>query len=287
MTDRAIDKSGSGALTVGSRLRQAREAKGWSLEQVSRSTKIHLNVLTAIEADRASETINPVYLKGFLKTYARHLGEDETALLSALPNTNTSPLPRPAPSTPRPAATARAPVADAVGLIGSGLRRVPWRALGLVVTVFVVLGTGVRWFTSHAHRAPHQPLRAVAASAPTTKTPGRAATKKKTAPVAAVIKPKSPAPKAGAPGAAHDGVRLTVDVRSMTWMQVMADGAVIFQQVLQPGAHETWLAKHEMTLWLGDAGGVSLELNGRMLGVPGKRGEVLRGLRITPEGMQR
>ena len=102
MAEPAANQRGAAA-SVGQRLRQAREAKGLSLEQVSRVTKIHLNVLTAIEADRAARTISPVYLKGFLKTYARYLGEDDTALLASVPSSESVPSRPATPPPPRPA----------------------------------------------------------------------------------------------------------------------------------------------------------------------------------------
>lgn len=86
---------------------------------------------------------------------------------------------------------------------------------------------------------------------------------------------------------AGEPVRLTMRVQSMTWMRVTADGVIVAQQVLSAGARETWLARQEIIVWLGDAGGVTLELNGRPLGSPGKRGEVVRALRITAQGIQR
>ena len=287
MAEQTTNQSGATA-SVGERLRRAREAKGFSLEQVSRVTKIHVNVLTAIEADRAAQTISPIYLKGFLKTYARHVGEDETALLASVPAPQNAPVrPTVTPPTPRARAAATRPAAaEAMQRVTDVLARVPWRSVGAAVGVVLLLWFGVRFIRTHR---PH-PAPALVRAAPTPTTPdkttGKTSTKKtKTASaVTKTAKKKSPASKIAA---AVDGVRLTVHVQSMTWVQVMADGAVIFQQVLQPGAQETWLAKHEVTLWLGDAGAVSLELNGRPLGVPGKHGEVLRGLRITPQGMQR
>ncbi len=286
MAELTTNTSG-GASTPGQRLRQAREAKGLSLEQVSRSTKIHLNVLTAIEADRA-QTISPIYLKGFLKTYARHLGEDEAALLALLSTGPTGSAPARA-STPLPrhtAAAKRPAAAETTRRLANGLSRVPWRVVGTAVGVVLALWFGARWVRAHGHRPAPATARVASMPAPFKKLPAK---KVAAAPATAKAAKKKPtAHKAAAAGpAVSDGVHLTVQAQSLTWVQVMADGAVIFQQVLQPGARETWLAKQEITLWLGDAGGVSLELNGRPLGVPGKRGEVLRGLRITPNGMQR
>lgn len=278
-------------MTVGARLRQRRQAKGLSLEEVSRATKIHLNVLTLIETDRASASLNPVYLKGFLKTYGGYLGEDVPALLALLPAPPSVPA-RPAVAVGRAASgkppAARAAAAAVRGL-AHGLRRLPWRPVAAAAAVLAVLWAGGARLGAMRRRTPRTPPPASsAANAPVKSQPPRATPRKRASaqtPATAVTKQKTPA--APTATAAGEPIRLTMRVHAMTWMQVKADGVVVAQQVLQPGARETWLAHRDITLWLGDAGGVSLELNGRPLGVPGKRGEVVRALRVTAAGIQR
>ena len=265
--------------TVGEQLRRAREAKGLSLEQISRATKIHLNTLTAIEEDRAAAALSPIYLKGFIKTYSRHIGLNAEPLLAALAPSPHSAPPAP-PVAPRPAAQ-HVPTARALDAVVDRLQQVPWRALGIAaVVLLLVIGVG-RWRSSRRPRRVAAPAATVAASK---RMP--ATSRQHTATPVKTSKPAKP-PRGAAASSREEGVRLTVSVESMTWMQVMADGVVIFQQVLQPGARETWLARKEITLWLGDAGGVSLDVNGRQLSAPRKRGEVVRGLRITSQGIQR
>jgi cytoskeletal protein RodZ len=66
--------------TIGEQLRAARHARQLSLEDVTRVTKIKLDVLERLEADAFTELGAPMYVKGFLKLYAMHLGLDATAL---------------------------------------------------------------------------------------------------------------------------------------------------------------------------------------------------------------
>ncbi|HQT44444.1 MAG TPA: helix-turn-helix transcriptional regulator [Candidatus Micrarchaeota archaeon] len=61
--------------TAGSRLKKIRQERGLSLEDVQKKTKIHLNVLRAIEGDSISD-LSPIYLKGFIKIYCTSLGLD-------------------------------------------------------------------------------------------------------------------------------------------------------------------------------------------------------------------
>ena len=71
-------------MTLGARLQQARKARKLSLADVTRQTKIQGWVLETLEADRVPEQMSPIYVKGFLSTYARFLHLDPAPLLAEL-----------------------------------------------------------------------------------------------------------------------------------------------------------------------------------------------------------
>jgi cytoskeletal protein RodZ len=60
--------------TVGSFLRHAREAKAMSVEEISRTTRVPSSSVERIESDRFDELPGEVFVRGFLKSYARALG---------------------------------------------------------------------------------------------------------------------------------------------------------------------------------------------------------------------
>ena len=57
--------------TVGSFLRQLRESKSLSVEEISRATRVPASSVERIEADRFDELPGEVFVRGFLKSYAR------------------------------------------------------------------------------------------------------------------------------------------------------------------------------------------------------------------------
>ncbi len=59
---------------LGDMLRDAREAKGASLVEAERATKIRQKYLAALEEDNISALPSPVYARGFLRNYAVYLG---------------------------------------------------------------------------------------------------------------------------------------------------------------------------------------------------------------------
>ncbi|MEO8206255.1 MAG: helix-turn-helix domain-containing protein [Chthoniobacterales bacterium] len=61
-------------LSLGAILAQAREAKGVSLEQAARDTKIRASQLRDMEKDNISHFAHPSYARLFLRDYAKYLG---------------------------------------------------------------------------------------------------------------------------------------------------------------------------------------------------------------------
>ncbi|MBE3574082.1 MAG: DUF4115 domain-containing protein [Firmicutes bacterium] len=66
---------------VGSLLRAEREKKGWSLEQVSRDLHMSKRYAQALEENQFSVIPGEVYVRGFLRLYAGHLGLDPEATI--------------------------------------------------------------------------------------------------------------------------------------------------------------------------------------------------------------
>ncbi|MFZ5894072.1 MAG: helix-turn-helix domain-containing protein [Myxococcota bacterium] len=60
--------------SVGQFLREQREERGMSVEEVSRATRVPVSSVERIESDRFDELPGEVFVRGFLKSYARALG---------------------------------------------------------------------------------------------------------------------------------------------------------------------------------------------------------------------
>lgn len=61
---------------TGERLKRFREERGVSLREIAAVTKVSVRYLEYIEADRHALLPAPVYLRGFLREYAREVGLD-------------------------------------------------------------------------------------------------------------------------------------------------------------------------------------------------------------------
>ncbi len=67
---------------IGHILREARENKGLTLEDVQSETRINVRYLSALESGNYDALPTPVHVRGFLRNYARHLGLDPQPLLA-------------------------------------------------------------------------------------------------------------------------------------------------------------------------------------------------------------
>lgn len=68
--------------TVGEILKETREAKFYSLEEVEKATKIRIELLVSLEADDYSKLPPPTFVQGFIKNYAKFLHLDQEKLLA-------------------------------------------------------------------------------------------------------------------------------------------------------------------------------------------------------------
>jgi hypothetical protein len=71
-------------------------------------------------------------------------------------------------------------------------------------------------------------------------------------------------------------LRLQFQVDQECWISVTADGLHLVSRILQPGESATYEAENRFYLILGNAGGVSLQINGKPARSLGKPGEVIR-----------
>ncbi|TAJ18895.1 MAG: helix-turn-helix domain-containing protein [Dehalococcoidia bacterium] len=93
------------ATRLGEVFRNERTRRGVSLQDAERTTRINRVYLEAIEEGRLEAMPAPVYVRGFVRLYARFLGLDPVAAVEAIPEG----LPRPAGLEPMPGMRRNAP----------------------------------------------------------------------------------------------------------------------------------------------------------------------------------
>jgi len=143
--------------------------------------------------------------------------------------------------------------------------------------------------TSPAEPAPLLSSPAPSASPPEAdQVPPSASPSAESPPVAVAPQAEPPAAAASrveAPGRALH--RLGVQAKAKTWLHVTIDDQPMKRLFLRPGQAVEWSAEQGFTLSLGNAGGVKLTLDGQALPPLGKAGQMVRNIRLpSPRGGQ-
>ncbi|MCU0784062.1 MAG: helix-turn-helix domain-containing protein [Verrucomicrobia bacterium] len=138
--------------TVAEQLRSAREARKLTVYQVAETTKIRTDHIRALEDGNFDVFAAPVYIRGFVRTYATLLKLDVPQVMSGLEGelALTEKFSEP-PSLSKPPRG----VLDFLTLL---LSRLDWRKTGLVLGALVVVGLGVGIFAAWRHYRTRDPL---------------------------------------------------------------------------------------------------------------------------------
>jgi cytoskeleton protein RodZ len=268
---------------LGDLLRQTRESRGWTIAQVETATRISGRQLEALESANLSALPAPVFTRGLVRSYAKHLGlsqvEAEELLLKEEARQETVGVMPPVTARPtfggEPSSLLRlALIVLLLGVVGG----VAYSVLPRYRTLMAASGdlVGVVSAASPSPAPAVAPPTAVLATPTTLPT----ATARPTVPATATV-PPSPtlAPPAAATATAAAGIRgVTVEARATgrVWAQAEADGQVVFSGILQTSEKKTWKADRRIVLHVGNAGLVDVTYNGQVLGHLGPEGEVVK-----------
>jgi len=242
----------SGAFqTLGERFREAREARGLSLSDVSEQIRIRSLYLAAIEEENWSAIGAPVYVRGFLRTYARFLGLDPEEAVGEFGRTLGS-----------PAATGGDFSDEETG------RRRRWGSMlvGLAATIAVLLVAFVVYNELTMRRGGVTVVQA-------TPTPSASPAASQT-PAAASPAPSVQTPGAGPVAARGGGNSIALVLSAPSWLRVTVDGNVSMEGTFPAGTSKTFHGKSALVR-IGNAGGVEIYVDGKDVGKLGKPGDVV------------
>ena len=82
---------------IGRALRTARQKRGMTLEEASRQTRVRTDYLEALEQEWFEALGSDVYVRGFLRSYAKYLGLNHEKVIAAYERAYGRPKPGPAP----------------------------------------------------------------------------------------------------------------------------------------------------------------------------------------------
>jgi cytoskeleton protein RodZ len=268
--------------SVGAYLRQLRETRGVSLEEIARVTRVSSSYLHALEADDFSALPEPVFTRGFVRSYCQTLGETPDEALALYEGRPEGPGSAAAPA-PR-AATARATSAAA-----HATTELASRNRGPVLVSFILLVVlGVALFAVtlalQSGRETSEERRGARGTTPTA--PPASAGRATDGPSSGAT--STPASGAGgaaglAGGTQFNGYRLVARAVETTWIRVRTEEGRTTEETIPAGQSREWFSTKPFTLTVGNAGGLKLEVNGRAIPPLGPSGVVIPRLVLPTE----
>jgi len=277
---------------VGEQLRQARLAKGISLEDIALETRISSRYLLALERDDYDQLPGAIFSRNFARQYARCVGMDERLLEQALERSLPKPPEVPVEQLLQSNSVIRvAPLTESLNFDPSTWRRARWSTVALIA----VLGAGsaayMGWqelpgIFQEARKAARQQQEEAARALPP---PPPAAATQAAEPVANPVVPASTGEAEAAVGAtisiSANGMAVEVVASESTWVSVSANGKKVWSGILNANEKRTIEGVENAKLIVGNAGGIQILTNGKSIGEIGPRGQV-RVVILSPEGNQ-
>jgi len=273
-------------MTVGERLREAREAQSMTIGDIARRTFIQPKFLQAIEEGNFGMIPGP-QRRFFVRDYARVVGLDPDSLIAEIPDAPPPPTTIPEPMTsggwtppePPPDAERRRRDRFKPMAFGDDRRRstnmVNW-VIAAAVVLLLLVGGYLLFKDDLSDSGPKGQNR------PT-------ATDNSGSPTEIISAPGDDSAGATIDSTSNVGDSLTLigTATAQVWFSIVMDGGPSETGTLDSGTVKTWRAMNTFKLSLGNAGGLELTLNDKPLGTLGPRRTIIRDQVIDANGVRR
>lgn len=252
---------------IGARLRRAREQRGLSLRDAANRTRLSIVMLEAIEQNDFERLPGGMFRKAYVRTLAAEVGLDPDELASEYVARFEPPPEASAPPPPR-----LAPPLDRY------LRPSPSPLRGFVMLAALACG----WFMLRPGSVPMAvpvappAVEVMMAGVPPLSSRDGASSASEPVALRHAIAAKTTTP----------AVRLEMDISGPCWVSAEADGARVVYRLMAPGDHLVLEAQHSLSLRVGNAGVVTVSINGAARRSLGRHGEVA-DLHVTAENVDR
>ena len=250
-------------MDVGILLRNARERRRLSIEDLSAATRIPVTVLRAIEAGDFARVPGGIFARGFLRAYAREVGLDPEEVVAHY--VAGAERERDAERGTADLATTAVAAADtAAAMPRRRAAQLAWLAAAAVA--WIVIARGLATGPPPADTPLAEPPK-----------PGLIAG----SPVSGALSPPVLAAADAPVGTAGRALRIQIEPVGDCWVEAAADGHPAVYRLMRAGEREALDVDAELVLRVGDPGAFAYEINGRpgrVLGAPSTPVTV----RITP-----
>lgn len=241
-------------MTVGAQIKQARIAAGLSVADVAAKVRLRNSVLVAIEIDNFNPCGGEVYARGHVRSIATVLGMNVDELMVDFG------------LQVQPAASA---LGEMVNMLQPAKRTLPWAPIMAAAAVVIAGVVGFSLFVGGKNPvASSQDTSTIASTSASTSAGSVSADQSKA----------SALPSASeATALITDDVTVVITaVSDSSWIAITSDsGTQLFTGILKKGSTKEFHDPQHLRVVIGNAGAVTLAVNGKKLGTPGGSREVL------------
>src|SRR5688572_24675257 len=251
---------------IGARLRRAREHRRWSLADVARRTKLPIAVLQAIERNDFASLPGGMFRKAYVRTLAVEVGLDPNEIAADYCALFEPPIESPVLSRP-------------VGLEQKLIDQLAPSRRRPIVTLMVLAAPAAVWFMLQSGTMKSEvTLDDVASEL-------AAAVPRGTSMTLTADRPRDAAPTAIAAQATTTvPLRIAVAATGWCWVAADTDGERVMYRLMEPGERVVLEGQRMIGLRLGDAGSVTLSINGGASRSFGGDTQVVE-LQVTPDNV--
>ncbi len=258
--------------SIGSILKEARNKKSVTLEEVYAKTKIHPRVLQLLEDEKFDKLPSPLFVKSFLKSYAEFLEVNPEELIRTYEKED-----RKEPEQLlylKPAGYQKP-----LFLLDGGLSKI--LAASLVVILFST--SAIFLFKAIKNGWTGKGKKSAVSAKTSVKVTSKTASQD--------LK------KLGEDWLYHSSLRnfptlkentplkLNIRAHNDVWLRITCDEKVLFESILKKGAAESWTADKTIEVWTGNASSMRLAVNGTVL-KSSPRKAVIKKMLVNHEGVK-
>jgi len=243
--------------SLGQEIKRERELRAVSLNEISHQTKINIKFLSALEEDRLDLLPGKFFIKGALRAYSKCLGLDENYILNKYYEQTLF-------------EAQQAQEGDFQrSLMKPESKSKLLRIFLLLLVLLAALSLSSYFIFLHPQKTPSKnSLQLASSPLPEQKT--------MMPPLAQELILKEEEKK----------LNLEMTFLAETWIQVFADGELKLSSIKYNGEKANVMALKEFILNIGNAGGLTFNVNGKKGRILGSSGEVVKDVRITWDNLE-
>ncbi|HEY1950932.1 MAG TPA: RodZ domain-containing protein [Bryobacteraceae bacterium] len=257
--------------SVGTLLRKSRLDQGVSLQDISARTRISVKNLEAIESGDLGQLSSPFVYRSFVRQFAAELKLDYDLLapdVLAACDTMRQPL---LPGEGNALIIRVAPIQPKIR------RDFQWMYLAAILVVVIAAGSGTYALRARS-LSPASAVTSIADSLGLTRT-AHPATK------AVAVAPSTAAVAVLPSSEVDSGIHIRLSAIETTWLSIVADGKQTYSGILKVSQTKSLEGRETARIKTGNAGGVTIVFNGKVLGPMGRHGEA-RTVLFTTTGYE-